>query len=516
MSQPHLLTDAIGHYARSQPAQPALIFEDRITTYAELDEHAAQVANALLATGLTSKSRVAILSGNNDYFFEIWHGASLCGAVLAPINARLMPSEVAYIVDDSQAQVLFVDGPFHELVAAIRTDLPTVHTVISLSGERSDWPSYPEWRNGYPSDRPRLSIEPGDTVVQMYTSGTTGFPKGVELSHTSVLLCARTMMGRDAFEPGEVALVTAPLFHTAGSAWAQSTLQSGGTCVLFREPSPNAILSAIEDHHASHALLVPAVIQMLLQTPECSTTDFSSLKRVLYGASPIPMEHLRQAVECFGCDFEQGYGLTESVGPIAMLRPEDHDGSARMQSCGRAVPGMEVRVVDEDGKDCTTGVVGEIITSGPQVMKGYWKRDHDTAAAIRDGWLHTGDAGYFDEEGYLFIYDRLKDMIVSGGENVYPVEVENALAPCPGVADVAVIGVPNEKWGEAVKAIVVAKDGVTLSEEQVIDFARQRIAAFKCPKSVDLVDSIPRNPSGKILKRELREPYWEGYGRRVY
>ena len=511
-----LLADAIAHHAQHEPSRPALILEDRVTSYEELNERAARVANGLLATGLKAQSRAAILSGNIDCFFELWHGASLCGAVLAPLNARLMPSELAYIVDDSQAEILFVDGPFHELTTSILDDLPTVRTVISLSGGHPDWPSYQEWRHEHSPELPPQQVSADHTVVQMYTSGTTGFPKGVELSHTSVLLCARAMMGLRPFEPGEAALVTAPLFHTAGSAWAQSTLQSGGTCILFREPSPTALLKAIETHRASNALFVPAVIQMLLQAPECSTTDFSSLERILYGASPIPVERLREAVERFGCDFEQGYGLTETVGPVAMLRPEDHRRGDKLQSCGKAVPGTKIRVVDEAGKDCETGTVGEIVVAGPQVMKGYWRRDEDTAATIRDGWLHTGDAGYFDEDGYLFIYDRLKDMIVSGSENVYPVEVENALAACPGVADVAVIGIPDEKWGEAVKAVVVPKNGVTLSEEEIIGFARQRIAAFKCPKSVDLVDSIPRNPSGKILKRELRERYWEGYERRVY
>lgn len=516
MPESSFIADAVRRFAESQSERPAIILDGRVINYRDLDAHTNRVTNGLLAAGVGPGSRIAILSGNNECFFEIWHGASQCGAVLAPINARLMPREVAYIIDDSQAEMLFIDGSFHELIDSIRDDLPKVRSVISLSDCPSDRTAYAEWRDGYSSDRRQATTDPADTVVQMYTSGTTGFPKGVELSHTSLLMCARTMMGRDAFEPGEVAIVAAPLFHTAGSAWAQSLLQSGGTCILMRDASPSAILDAMQRHRATQALLVPAVIRMLLRTPDCSTTDFSSLKRILYGASPIPIERLRLAVERFGCDFEQGYGLTETVGPIAMLRSEDHDGSPKMQSCGKAVPGIEIRVVDEDGGDCGTGVVGEITVAGPQVMKGYWKREQDTAATVREGWLHTGDAGYFDDEGYLYIHDRLKDMIVSGGENVYPVEVENALSACPGLTDVAVISVPDEKWGEAVKAIVVRDTGAKLGEREVIDFARQHIAAFKCPKSVDFVDSIPRNPSGKILKRALREPYWAGYSRKVY
>lgn len=510
-----LLFDAVRDFAGVEPDRPAVIFDQRVTSYRQLDSNTNRVSNGLLALGLPPQSRVAILTGNNDFFFEVWHGAAQCNFVLAPINARLAPPEVAYIVNDGQAEVLFVDEPFHGLVEAIAAKLTSVREIIAF-GQHGEWPVYTEWRDRQQSgESPRVAT-PGDTVVQMYTSGTTGFPKGVELSHVSVLACVRSMMGREAWGRGEIALVTAPLFHTAGSAWAHCALQSGGTIVLTPEPSPGAIVSAIERHRATQILLVPAVIRMVLQSPACAATDFSSVKRMLYGASPIPAARLKQAVDVFGCEFEQGYGLTETVGPVAMLRPKDHDGSGRMQSCGKAVAGSRIRVVDDSGEGRATGVVGEIIVSGKQLMTGYWNRPEDTAAAIRDGWLYTGDAGYFDADGFLYIHDRIKDMIVSGGENVYPAEVESALAGCAGVTDVAVIGVPDEKWGEAVKALVVAKPDETLSEQTIIEFARERIADFKCPKSVDFIDAIPRNPSGKILKRQLREPYWAGYERKIH
>ncbi|MFQ5982116.1 MAG: long-chain-fatty-acid--CoA ligase [Woeseiaceae bacterium] len=460
------------------------------------------------------QSRAAILTGNNDLFFEIWLGSALGNFVLAPINARLAPPEVAYIVNDSRAEVLFVDEPFHELVAGIAAELTGARQIISL-GAHADWPAYRQWRDGQSSDQMQLTIDPEETMIQMYTSGTTGFPKGVELNHASMLACVRSMMGRNAWQPNEVALVTAPLFHTAGSAWANCALQSGGTVVLLREATPAAMLNALETHSVTEVLMVPAVIQMLLQAPECATTDVSSLKRILYGAPPIPVPVLRQAVESFGCNFEQGYGLTETVGPVAMLRPEDHADDSKMESCGKAVPTADIRVVNSDGQDCATGEVGEIMVAGVQLMNGYWNRPEDTANAIRDGWLHTGDAGYFDSDGYLYIHDRLKDMIVSGAENVYPAEVERVLADYPDIADVAVIGVPDERWGEAVKAVVVAKPGVAPSEGDIIAYAHKHIAGFKCPKSVDFADAIPRNPSGKILKKELRTPYWEGYDRKI-
>jgi acyl-CoA synthetase (AMP-forming)/AMP-acid ligase II len=514
MSGNRFIFDAVRDYAETRTDHPVLIFGDRVTSYGDLDVLANRVANGLTSFDLKPQSRIAILTGNNDYFFEIWLGAALGNFVLTPINARLAPPEIAYIVNDCQAEILIVDGPFRALVEEIAADLSTIRQVISLDSH-PEWLNYIQWRDQQPANQLQAAADPADTMVQMYTSGTTGFPKGVELNHSSMLACVRSMMGLTAWEPGEVALVTAPLFHTAGSAWASCAMQSGGTIVLLREATPATILNAFEEQKITQALLVPAVIQMALQSSECGTKDFSSLKRMLYGASPITIPVLRQALETFGCEMEQGYGLTETVGPVAMLRPDDHLNDEKLQSCGKAVPGAELRVVDKEGHDCAVSDVGEIVVSGVQVMNGYWNRPDDTAAAIKDGWFHTGDAGYFDADGYLFIHDRLKDMIVSGAENVYPAEVERALESFPGIAEVAVIGVPDEQWGEAVKAVVVANPGAALSENEIIEFARTRVARFKCPKSVDIVDALPRNPSGKILKKELRAPYWEGRERKV-
>lgn len=506
--------DPIREYAETRGEHSALIYGDRLTSYGELEQHANRVANGLSSLDLKPGGRIAVVTGNNDYFFEIWLGAALSGFVLTPINARLAPPEVLYILNDSEAEVLIVDGPFQRLVEGIAGDLSTVRHIISLD-KHSDWPLFSNWRSEQPADRFDASGNPADTMVQMYTSGTTGFPKGVELNHTGVLACARAMMGVAAWDPGEVVLITAPLFHTAGSAWASSGLQSGGTVVLLRETTPATILNALEENRVTEVLLVPAVIQMLMQSPDCASRDFSALKRILYGASPISVPVLRQALQTFGCEMEQGYGLTETVGPVAMLLREDHANDDKLRSCGRAVPGSEIRVVDPDGDDCAPGDVGEIIVSGVQIMNGYWNRPDDTAAAIKDGWFHTGDAGYFDADGYLYIHDRLKDMIVSGAENVYPAEVERALQGFPGLADVAVIGVPDLQWGEAVKAVVVAQPGTKLWERDIIEYAHARIAGYKCPKSVDFVEAIPRNPSGKILKKDLRAPYWEGHERKV-
>ena len=279
---------------------------------------------------------------------------------------------------------------------------------------------------------------------------------------------------------------------------------------------PGEILDLIQRERINHAFFVPALLNVLLQHPDSAKTDFGSLRSVLYGASPIPADLLAASIETFGCKFIQAYGLTETSGAIVLLPASDHvPGSPRLASCGLPVFGSQVKVVDPDGRECAPGDVGEIVMRGPMIMKGYYNRPEATAESIRDGFFHSGDAGYMDQDGYLYIHDRVKDMIVSGGENVYPAEVESAIFDHEAVADVAVIGVPDDRWGETVKAVVVLKPGRSLEERSLIDFCKSRIAGFKCPSSVDFVAELPRNPTGKILKRELREPYWKGKERRV-
>ena len=514
MSAHPCLFDQVRHFARQCPDETALIQGKQHTSYRELDVRARRVCSALNALGLRAASRIIILSGNRSEFFEIWQGASMAGHVLTPVNARLAAPEVEFIINDSQAPVLIVDKSSQALVEEIAGELTSVQQIVSLDAH-SEWPHYQDWRDTHSADEPLIVLAPDDTVVQMYTSGTTGFPKGVELAHGAFLACARSMMGEIAWPGGEVSLVTAPLFHTAGCAYAHCALQSGGSIVLLEQLSPETALAAINENKVSQALLVPVLIRMVLDSAACADTDFSSLRRILYGASPIPVSTLQQALEVFACDFEQGYGMTEAVGPVAMLRPRDHDGGHKMQSCGKAVPGTDIQVLDSNGKECAVGEVGEIMVSGLQLMNAYWNQPDATREVICDGWLHTGDAGFYDADGYLYIHDRLKDMIVSGGENVYPAEVESVLAGCDGVEDVAVIGVPDERWGESVKALVVRKPGSNIEAGDIAAYARKRIAAFKCPKSINFIDSIPRNPSGKILKKILREPYWKGQDRRV-
>ncbi|MBT4045859.1 MAG: long-chain-fatty-acid--CoA ligase [Rhodospirillaceae bacterium] len=504
------MADPIRRFAGERPDHPALIFEGRETTYAQLDQRSNQVANGLIAAGVEPGQRIAILAKNIDLFFEVYYGATKAGAVLVPINFRLAPPEIAFVVNDADAKVLFVAEEFADLALAVRGDTPGLNLVVALNGDHL------AWRDSQGVDDPHREGTSTNTALQAYSSGTTGRPKGVELTHDNFIKffpISLTTFGE--WEADDVSLVAMPLFHVAGCVWAFCAFHVGATNVLLPEVDPPAILKSIEKYRITQVIFVPAVILFLIQTPGAAETDVSSVKMVLYGASPIPLPVLQQAMEIFDCGFAQLYGLTETTGAVTFLPPEDHDGSEKMKSCGKPMRGLQIRVVDEDDNDCAPGDVGEVIIAGPLIMKGYWNQPEETAKAVRNGWFYSGDAGYFDAEGYLYIHDRVKDMIVSGGENIYPAEVESALAGMAGIADLAVIGVPDEKWGESVKAIVVTKPGEALTADEIIAYARTQIAGYKIPRSVDFIAELPRNPSGKILKRELRKPYWDGHERQV-
>jgi acyl-CoA synthetase (AMP-forming)/AMP-acid ligase II len=499
----------------TRPDAVALTFEGRATTYRELDRRANRIANGLRAISPAPEARVAVLAKNSDAFYELLLGAARVRDVLVPVNWRLAPPEVAYIVNDARAEVLVVGAEFFPIVEQIRRELPAVQRVIALEGDHPEWESYVTWRDRQGDAEPGLPIAPGDVAIQLYTSGTTGHPKGAQLTHANLL----ASLGND-FVPAaaaEVVLACMPQFHIAGAGMGLAGLYHGGRTVIMREPVPAEILRLIPAERVTGTFLVPALILFLLQTPGCREADFSSLVTVLYGASPIPLALLEDALATFGRTLVQVYGLTETTGVVTALPAADHvPGSPRLRSCGTPIGDAEIRVVDADGVAVPTGEVGEIAVRSAQVMPGYWRLPDATASAIRDGWFHTGDAGYFDADGYLYIYDRVKDLIISGGENIYPAEVESALYGHPALADIGVIGVPDDTWGEAVKAIVVLKPGATATEEELIAYSRERIAHYKAPKSIDFMESLPRNPSGKILKRVLRAPYWEGRDRQVH
>ena len=519
LSQVRSLADVSRVQARTLGDKTALVFEDRRTGYATLDRAASQVGQRLRQEWVHPHERIAMLAKNSDTFYELWFGALKARVCLTPVNFRLAAPEIAYILKDSRAKLLFVGRDFFEMAEKAIADLPEKPRVISLDGPHGDWIDYAAWRDRAEPVDPNMEVDPHDDVIQLYTSGTTGNPKGVQLTNRNYvegfLRCAQQVEGFNYGED-EAVLNAMPLFHVAGTNVGLAGLAAGSTVVVVKDLVPAAVIDLIQREKINHAFFVPAVIMMLLNAPEMAGADLSTMKTVSYGASPIAEDVLLTAQERFGCGFLQFYGMTETVGGGTYLPPAAHDpAKGKLRSCGIPWPNVEVKVVDAHGGEVPLGEVGEIVIKAPIVMKGYYNNPAATAEAVKDGWMHTGDAAYQDADGYFFIYDRVKDMIVSGGENIYPAEVENAVFGHPDVADVAVIGVPDDKWGEAVKAVVVLKPGATPNEGSIIEYARQKVAAYKTPKSIDFIDAIPRNASGKILRRELRKPYWVGRERMV-
>jgi len=511
-----ILTDIATVHGRERGDRVAVRFEGRDLTYAELDRRSDQVAGLLQQAGVRPGDRVAWLGRASEAWYEIFFGVAKARACFAPINSRLAIPEIAFILKDSAASVFFVTPEFFDCAVTVAEHAGRPIQVIAVGGEHPVFKNYEAQRDA--ASAPSLERpKPEDDVLQLYTSGTTGLPKGVRLSNAnySAFLVLRHQVEGFDYGADDTVLILMPMFHVAGTNISFSGLASGGRILLQAEFAPPAVLKAFGEERVNHVFLAPVMINAILQTPGVEEADFSSLKTVSYGASPISEAVLARATEVFGCGFIQFYGMTETTGAGTTLAPGEHRGEL-LRSCGRPWTTLETRIADEAGNEVAQGEIGEIEIRGPIVMAGYWNRPEATAETIRpDGWLRTGDAGFMDKDGFFFVHDRVKDMIVSGGENVYPAEVENAILGCPGVADAAVIGVPDDKWGEAVKAIVVAKPGERPDPAAIIAWARERIAGYKAPKSVDFIDALPRNPSGKVLRRELRKPYWEGRDRKV-
>ncbi|MET0969514.1 MAG: fatty acid--CoA ligase [Tardiphaga sp.] len=522
VAQAATLADVIRHQASTRGASTALLFEGRSTNYAALDRHASQVANALIALGVGPRERIAYLGKNSDLFLELLTGAVKAQVVTAPVNWRLAGPEIAVIIDDARASVLFVGPKFINLVRGLLPQLPSVQTILTMEGGAPDWPDFAAWRDAQSDRDPQRPLTTDDVAMQLYTSGTTGRPKGAMLSHRNFLTLLRIADTADnpdwnVWTERDVSLVAMPMFHIGGIGWAVFGLYHGARSVIAREFDPTKVLDEFERHGISKLFLVPAAMQFIVRQPRAREMDFSRLRYILYGASPIPAALLRECISVFGCGFVQMYGMTETTGTIVVLAPEDHvEGRDCMRSAGRALPGVEIAILDGAGQPLPPGEVGEIATRSSSNMVGYWNMPEATVRTLDgDNWLRTGDAGYLDGDGYLYIHDRIKDMIISGGENIYPAEVESAICDHPDVAEVAVIGVPDETWGEAVKAVVALKPGRHVDAAELIGFARERIATFKSPKSIDFIPALPRNASGKILRRQLRDPYWAGRERQV-
>jgi long-chain acyl-CoA synthetase len=510
------VADIVRVQARLRPDTAALIVGDRTISFAELDARSSRAAQAFRAAGVGFGDRVAFIEKNGAEFFEVVCGLAKLGAVGVPVNWRLAPPEMRHIIEDAQARIVVVGSEFFGHLEAIEDQLTTTGAIVAI-GSHDRWQSFEDWLSPHPDEDPGVTTGPDDIAFLMYTSGTTGLPKGVMLTNGNYLCKSTGIAQQWRFSADSVSLAVMPMFHMAGSGWVLVGLYEGATTVVLRDVDPVAILDSVVRHRITNLLLVPAVIQMMVATPGVEDADFSSVRAIVYGASPITDDVLVKALDRFGCEFLQVYGLTETTGSITQLDVHDPTGRPELlRSCGRPYPWVELRIVDDDGHEVPRGVVGEVWTRSAQNMLGYWNNPDATAATITDdGWLKSGDIGYVDRDGFVFLHDRKKDMIVSGGENVYPTEVENVLMTHPAVGDVAIIGVPDEKWGEAVKAVVVPTAGATPTETELIAYARERLAGFKLPKSVDFAEVLPRNPSGKLVKRALREPYWAGVDRRI-
>jgi fatty-acyl-CoA synthase len=505
--------------ARSHPRNVAVDDGRRSATFGELAQRARELAAGLSALPIARGERVAVLSKNRAEYLELYCACALIGAVCVPLNWRLRTNELEDIVEDSSACALFVE----EELASGRDDLGSGCTRLRerfvIGTSRAGWRSSTEL-HAHGAVAAPLAVAPDEVAIQMYTSGTTGRPKGAMLTHGNVAAMVASWLeemplvaGRDMF------LQVTPLFHVGGMLMAFSCMSAGVELLLHPEFFPRPAADALATRAVTHALFVPAMLQWMLDEPGVAQMRFPRLALIVYGAAPMPRALLQRAIDVFGCAFLQGYGLTESTGVLTVLRPADHVEAlrdadwGRLSSAGRAVSCCEVRLVDEHDQEVPPGTVGEIVARGANVSPGYWNMPRESEEALRGGWFHTGDLATRDPHGFVAIVDRSKDMILVGGENVYPREIEDVLRAHPAVADAAVIGIPHETWGEEVLAVVVTRAQAT--DRELVQHCRAQLARFKCPTRVEFRDELPRNSAGKLQKELLREPWWKGRERRV-
>jgi long-chain acyl-CoA synthetase len=485
-------------------------------TYARHLDRVARLCAALHELGVGRQDRFAIMALNSHQFLESYHAAFLGAGIINPLNLRLAPKELEYILQDSGTKVCFVDAAFAPVIARVRA-AAGIEQVVLIGG--GDVPHDHKYEHLLETVTPKIPDEPEETdpVVLMYTGGTTGLPKGVICDQRAQVLNVYHWAMRVPLDEEAVALMQTPMFHAASTPTVVGG-PLGGALVFMPMFDPVKVPLIIEQEKVTTTGMVPTMIGMMLGHPDFKPERLTSLKRLGYGGSPMPEPLLRQLLALFpGLEVRQAYGMTEASPFLTMLDPEDHRrGGELLRSAGRALPGVVLSIQDEDGKILPPGQTGEVCARGGNFMQRYWKKPEATEEAFRGGWYHSGDAGYLDERGYLFLVDRVKDMIVTGGENVYSTEVENAVASHPAVAQVAVIGIPHEAWGEAVHAIVVLRAGGSASDAELIAHARESIAGYKVPKSIELRSQpLPLSGAMKVLKRELRAPYWEGKQRRV-
>ena len=495
----------------------AVIDGEFSATYEQHLDRVMRLGDALRGMGVGPGDRFAVMGLNGHQFLELYHASLLTGAVINPLNLRLAPKELEFILSDSGSKVCFADGFFGTAIDKVRQEAGLEQVVLIGSG---DVPHEIGYEDLVASGEPRLPDEPDEDApsILMYTGGTTGLPKGVVLDQRALMLDLYKVSTRWVFDESYVYLHQTPMFHAASLGGVLGISATGGVTTSIPLFSPDGAIDAIDRHQVTMTVMVPTMIQMMLDHPAFDAKRLASLRILTYGASPMPQALLDRLLATLpDIDIYQGYGMTENCGLLTCLGAEEHRrGGDILRSAGRPLAGSRVSIQDEQGNILPAGETGEVCAQAGNYMQEYWKRPDETAAAFRGGWYHTGDAGYMDANGYVFLVDRVKDMIVTGGENVYSAEVENALASNPAVAQVAVIGIPSDQWGEAVHAIVVKREGAEVTEQELQDWARERIAGFKVPKSIEFrAEPLPLSGAMKVLKRELRAPFWEGKERAV-
>lgn len=503
------VADIPRHYGKSDPQRVALIDGLGKTTFAELDARSSKVASALVAAGIKPGQHVGFFGKNSARYFELMFGVMKAGAAMLPLNWRLAPPELAPVIDDAESPLIFVDAEFADVMKTVAGACRQTFATVVFNSTSTAATEYDTWLAQGDGRDPMLRIHPEDTALLIYTSGTTGRPKGVQLTHLGLdrmRLCEHLEPAYE-WRDGDVMLTVMPVFHLVGTGLSVQALYNGAAVSLLPMLDPGNLFKFLKRDRPTICALVPTAIQMILDHPDAKDADFSSLRLVMYAGSAISSTLLRRALLEMGCQFMQFYGATESSGAITLLRPEQHDvdNEERLKSCGTPLPLIEIKIMDPDGNEVPQGEGGEFWVRMPNMFGGYWKQPDATAAVLKDGWYKTGDAGFCDAEGLFYIADRVKDMIVTGGENVYSAEVEQALAKHPAVRQCAVVGLPDEKWGERVTAVIIKAPDSDPTPEDIISHCRSLIAGYKVPKTVIFTDALPMTPTGKVLKRIVRQ-----------
>ena len=501
------------------PDKTAIVFEGKRYTFSQLNERVNRLANGLLKLGVKKGDRIAFLQVNCNQCVETYFAVAKAGAIYLPLNFRAKEKELSYMLNTAEATAIIVGERYIPLIQSIQPECKDLKNIISIENKHDGMLNYEDIIASSSSDEVVTEIDENDTTILMYTAGTTGFPKGVMLSHNSFSVYMLENVSPPDPEAEERNILTVPLYHVAGIQAMMAAIYGGRTLLMERQFDPEEWMTLVETEKANRAMMVPTMLKQLLDHENFKKHDLSSLKVITYGAAPMPIPVIRKALEEFpGVSFINAFGQTETASTITALGPEDHvlTGTPeevekklkRLKSIGKPMADVQMKVVDDDGKTFGPGEVGEILAKGPRVMSGYWKDEEKTAKTIdKEGWVHTGDIGYVDEDGYYFLAGRSSDMIIRAGENISPEELENAIRELPAVEDVAVIGVPDETWGEEPRAVIIPKKGQKITEEEVMEHCRKKLASFKRPRTVVFVDELPRNPLGKLIKKDIREKY---------